>query len=119
MCVDVQGFPGGVFHSGDQFETKHGRVTVKVIIQVFCINVIIRDSKGDAVINACNRNFQHTEKYQLEDMDWRMMKSVVEDYILSFCRSFTFSGARFLVSILWCPCMDSYLMFQEELVVVV
>ena len=65
-----------------QFETKHGRVTVKVIIQVFCLNAIIRDSKGDAVMNACNRNFHHTKKYQLEDMDWRMMKPVVEDYIL-------------------------------------
>jgi hypothetical protein len=64
-----------------QLEAKHGRVTVKVMIQVFCLNAIFRDSKGDVVINACNRNFQQTGKYQLEGMDWRTMKPVVEDFI--------------------------------------
>ena len=60
-----------------QFEAKHGRLTTTVMIQVLCLNAIIRDSKGDAVINACHKNFQHTEKYQLEGMDWRKMKPVV------------------------------------------
>jgi len=35
---------------------------MRVMIQVFCLNAIFRDSKGDAVINACNRIFQETGK---------------------------------------------------------
>ncbi len=53
---------------------------------------IIRDSKGDVVINACNRNFHQTGKYQLEDMDWRTMKPVVEDYIEDHIKYETIHG---------------------------
>jgi hypothetical protein len=63
-----------------QLEAKHGRVTVKVMIQVLCLDVIFRDSKGDVVINVCNRKIQETGKYQLKGVDWRTMKPVVEDY---------------------------------------
>ena len=73
-----------------ELEAKHGRVTIKVMIQVFYLNPIIRDSKGDVVINEvineCNRNFQQTGKYQIEGMDWRMMKPVVEDYMPGIAR---------------------------------
>ena len=62
------------------FETKYGTITGDLFLQVLKVWWLLRDSKGDPVINTCNRAFHTRGQYQQELLCWTTLAPVFDDF---------------------------------------
>ena len=62
------------------FEARYGPITFDIYLQACEARALLRDSKGDPTINACNRTLQTQERFQQEMLSWSSLKPVFNDY---------------------------------------
>ncbi len=62
------------------FEAKYGPITFDIYRQACKARALIRDSKGDPTVNACNRSLQNQERFQQEVLSWSSFAPVFDDF---------------------------------------
>ena len=62
------------------FEARYGPITFDIYLQACEARALLRDSKGDPTINACNRTLQTQERFQQEMLSWSSLEPVLNDY---------------------------------------
>ena len=62
------------------FEAKYGPIACDIYLQACKARALLRDSKGDPTVNACNRSLQTQERFQQEMLSWSSLKPVFNDY---------------------------------------
>ena len=62
------------------FEAKYGPITFDIYWQACKARALLRDSKGDPTVNACNRSLQNQERFQQEVLSWVSLAPVFDDF---------------------------------------
>ena len=62
------------------FEAKYDVITSDLFLQALKVRSLLRDSKGDPVINFCNRALRTKGQYQQELLCWTTLAPVFDDF---------------------------------------
>ncbi len=62
------------------FEAKYGPINFEIYCQTCKAWTLLRDSKGDPTVNACNRSLQNQERFQQEVLSWGSLAPVFNDF---------------------------------------
>jgi hypothetical protein len=65
------------------FEAKYGPINFDIYCQTCKARVLLRDSKCDPTVNACNRSLQNQERFQQEVLSWGSIAPVFNDFYQS------------------------------------
>jgi hypothetical protein len=62
------------------FDAKYGPINFDIYWESCKVRALLRDSKGDPTVNACNRILQNQERFQQEVLSWGSLAPVFNDF---------------------------------------